>query len=88
MNSVLVKRIVKGVSREFSTSPDALEGVLEPAYSGGDTATTSELVDSVQSGGDVRRCTQTLLSTGAKALWGTTVTDTPRSAGGTLPQCD
>jgi len=48
-NSVLVKRTFKGVSREFDVSLDALEGVLEPAYSGGDT-TTSELVeDSVQS---------------------------------------
>jgi len=40
-NSVLVKRTFKGRLPRVRRLPDALEGVLEPAYSGGDT-TTSE----------------------------------------------
>ncbi len=43
-NSVLVKRTLKGVSREFDVSLDTLEAVLEPGYSG-DDITTSDLVD-------------------------------------------
>jgi len=43
-NSVLIKRTVKGASREFDVSLDALESVLSPAYSG-DDITTSELVE-------------------------------------------
>jgi len=88
-NSVLVKRTFKGVSREFDVSLDALEGVLEPAYSGGDT-TTSELVeDSVQSEAETFADARKLFAVDgeAKALWGT-VHRYPRSAGGTLPQCD
>lgn len=70
-NSVLVKRTFKGVSREFDVSLDALEGVLEPAYSGGDT-TTSELVeDSVQSEAETFADARKLFAVdgGAKALW-------------------
>jgi len=70
-NSVLVKRTFKGVSREFDVSLDALEGVLEPAYSGGDT-TTSELVeDSVQSEAETFADARKLFAVDgeAKALW-------------------
>jgi len=70
-DSVLVKRTFKGVSRAFDVSLDALEAVLEPAYSGGDI-TTSELVeDGVQSEAETFADARDLFAVegGAKALW-------------------
>ncbi|MUV56613.1 hypothetical protein [Halogeometricum sp. CBA1124] len=70
-NSVLVKRTFKGVSREFDVDLDALETILEPAYSGGDI-TTSELVDDgIQSEAETFAHARDLFATadGQKTLW-------------------
>lgn len=70
-NSVLLKRTFKGVSREFDVSLDALQGVLEPAYSG-DDLTTSELIeDGVQSEAETFADARELFAVegGEKPLW-------------------
>ncbi len=70
-HSILVKRTFKGVSRAFDVSLDALEGVLKPAYSGGEID-TSELTDErvrsqVETFADAR--TLFAVEDGEKSLW-------------------
>jgi hypothetical protein len=70
-NSVLVKRTFKGVSREFDVSLDALESVLEPAYSGGDVTTPELVDDGIQSEAETFADARDLFAAaeGEKTLW-------------------